>query len=166
MKEAWWAAGLVLLWASVPLVTAGAYDRTLSPWFGEYQRRAIREEVGTGPGERLNPAGRMALLLSFSWQFECLASGSVAALFTTGVFGIRALGRRNRDVSLLAAGAFGLAALLGAGAAAGEATDSFRWGFAVLGIGYLVAAVGLAAGGVGVVWSGYAGRPAKQGTSG
>ena len=144
-----WIAGLVLIWASVAAISVGTHLQTLSPQF----EAAIREQTGPGPEERLNPAGRMALELSFTWQFGCCFSGFFALLFTVGVFGIRAVGRWRRELALLAAGAFGLGCLAGAVLGVGEAVRSFHWGFATLGVGFLLSAAGLGVGGAGAVWS-------------
>jgi hypothetical protein len=145
-------AGLVLIWVSVAAITVGTHLQTLSPRFKEFRLATIREEAGTGPGERLNPAGRMALELSFTWQYGCCFSGFFALLFTAGGLGIRAAGRWNRELALVAAGAFGLGCLVGAALGAGEALRSFRWGFFALGVGFLFSGAGLGLGGLGVVW--------------
>ena len=144
-------AGLALIWASVATITLGTQLQTESPRFDEYRLAFVREQ--TGPGESLNPAGRMALELSFSWQFGCCGSGFFALLFTAGVFGVRILRRWQRDLALVAAGMFGLGCLLGAGLGTAEALSCFHWGFVTLGLGYLLSAAGLGAGGVGVIGS-------------
>ena len=153
MGRACWIAGLVLIWASVPAITVGTHLQTQSPRFEAYRLATIREEAGPGQDERLNPAGRMALELSSTWQFGCCFSGFFALLFTAGGLGIRAAGRWHRELALVAAGAFGLGCLTGAAIGAGEALRSFHWGFLTLGVGFLLSAAGLGVGGLGMVWS-------------
>lgn len=82
MGRALWVAGLVLIWAGVAVITAGTYLQTQSPRFEEFRLATIRQETGTGLDERLNPAGRMALELTFSWQFVGCFSRFIALLFT------------------------------------------------------------------------------------
>ena len=166
MDRACCITGLVLIWASVAAITAGTHLQTQSRQFEEFRLATIREQAGPGPGERLNPAGRMALELSFTWQFGCCFSGFFALLFTAGVFGIRAVGRRHRELALVAAGAFGLGCLGGAALGVGEALRSFGWGFVTLGVGFLLSAAGLGVGGLGVAWSLAAPNQALQQTGG
>lgn len=153
MGRACWIAGLALIWASVPVISYGTHLLTLSPRFAEFEKWNITEQAGTGGEERLNPAGRMVLELSFTWQYAFCISGFFACLFTAGVLGIRAVGRWHRRLALLAAAAFGLGCLAGTVLGVGEAVRSFHWGVATLGAGFLLSAAGLGVGGVGAVWS-------------
>lgn len=162
MSRACVIGGLFLIWASVAAITLGTHLQTLSPRFAEYEQQKIRSEAGSGGEERLNPAGRMALVLSFTWEFVFCFSGLFAALFTAGVLVIRAMGRWHRDLALLTAGGFGMGCLAGAVEGVGEALRSFDWGFEILGSGYLLSAAGLAIGAVGVVGSILAPNKAQQ----
>jgi hypothetical protein len=146
-------AALALIWASVAFITVGAHLQTQSPRFEEYRLAVIQEAVGSGPGERLNPVGRMALEFCFSWQYGCCVSVFFACLYTIGVIGIRAVERSHRKLALVAAVAFGLGCLVGAVLGAREALRSFHWGFVILGVGFLLSAAGLSAGGLGMAWS-------------
>ncbi len=149
MARAWWIAGLLLIWASVGVIAIGTHLQTQSPRFGEFQRGEFqRAEIA-----RLNPAGRKALMLSFTWQFACGLSGFFALLFTVGGLCVRVAKRWHQDLALVAAGAFGLGCLAGAVIGLGETVRSFHWGFATLGVGFLLSAAGLSVGGLGVVWS-------------
>jgi len=148
-----WISGLVLIWFSVATITVGTHFQIQSPRFAEFERRTTDQHAGTGDEERLNPAGRMALVLSFTWQFACCFSGFFALLFTAGSLGIRAIGRWHRELGLLAAGAFGLGCLAGTTLGVGAAVKNFHWGFVTLAAGYLLSAAGLGVGGLGSVWS-------------
>lgn len=152
MGRACWIAGL-LIWASVAVISVGTHLRTLSPRFEEFRLATILKLAGSGPDERLNPAGRMVIELSFMWQFGCGFSGFFALLFTAGVFGIRAVGRRHRELALMATGAFGLGCMAGAASGVGEAVRSLHWGFSTLGVGFLLSAAGLGVGAPGLVWA-------------
>lgn len=144
MARGCWIAGLLLIWVSVGVITLGTHLQTQSPRFGEFQQAAIAP---------LNPAGRMALMLSFTWQFACCFSGFFALLFTVGALCVRVAKRWHRELALVAAGAFVLGCLAGAVIGLGEAVRSFLWGFTTLGVGFLLSAAGLSVGGLGVVWS-------------
>lgn len=126
-------AGFVLIWASVAVITWGTYLRTLSPGSEEYEEKVIRHFAGDGTEKRLNPAGRMALVTMFRWQFVGCYCAFIGLLFTGGVLFLRALARWKRDFALVALGAFGLGCLVGAYLGVGEAVENFRWGFDVLG---------------------------------
>ncbi len=78
MGHVCWIAGLMLIWASVGVITIGTHLRTQAPRFGEFLQAEIRRHAGADGEERLNPAGRMALMLSFTWQFACCFSGFFA----------------------------------------------------------------------------------------
>jgi len=150
-------AGLLLIWVSVGLITIGTRLQGNSPDYRETQRREMEREMkrlsGTGPGEKLNPAGRMALVAAFEfeWFLMLCFSGLVASVFTAGLIGLRLLARWNRDLSLLVAGAFGLGCGFGGLLGLGEAFRSILGGFATLSIGFLVSAAGLAIGAYGLV---------------
>lgn len=146
-----WITGLALIWASVAVITIGTHLQTQSARFAEFELQEFQQKAGTGGEERLNPAGRMALALSFTWQFACGCGGFFACLFTAGVFGILAVGTWRREVARLVAGAFGLGCLAVAAFAVNEAVGSFLWGFVTLGVGQLMSAIGLCVGGAGVV---------------
>ena len=105
MARACWIAGLLLIWVSVGVITIGTHLQTQSPRFGEFRQAEIA---------RLNPAGRMALMLSFTWQFACCFSGFFALLFTVGGLCVRVAKRWHRELALVVAGAFGMGCLAGA----------------------------------------------------
>lgn len=153
--SACWIAGLALIWISVAVITVGTHLQTMSPRFAEYERHVIAREAGIGEGERerQNPAGRMALVLTLTWQFSCCFSGFIALLYTAGVFGIRAIGRRHHVLAILLAGGFGLGCIAGAVLGIGDAIGNFLWEFITLGIGYLLSSAGLVVGGLGVAGS-------------
>jgi hypothetical protein len=75
----------------------------------------------------------------------------VGLVFTGNVIGLRTLARGRRHGLLLAAGTFAVGCLFGAFLGVREAIQSFNWGFAVLGIGYLLSAAGLVVGAAGAV---------------
>ena len=159
MGRAFWITGLVLIWTSVVVITIGTHLQTLSPRFAEFEQAAVKQEAGTDGEERFNPAGRMALVLSFTWQFQCCFCGFLALVFMVGGLGIRVIRQRYRELALIGAGAFGLGCLVGAVLAVGDAVRNFQWGFVTLGIGFLFSAVGLVVGGLGVVCSLTAAEP-------
>lgn len=76
-----------------------------------------------------------------------------AKRFTVGGLCVRVGKRWHRELALVAAGAFGMGCLAGAVIGLGEAVRSFHWGFATLGVGFLLSAAGLSVGGLGVVRS-------------
>ena len=149
MGRACQLTGLVLIWASVAAITAGTHLQARSPRFDEFRLATIGELNGPGPGEGLNPAGRMALELTMSWQFGCCFSGFFALLFTAGLLTTQAVRRWHRDLALVAAGAFALGCVAGAMMGVGEAVRNFVWGFVTLGVGFLLASAGLGFGGLG-----------------
>ena len=153
MDRRCWIAGLVLIWASVAFITVGTHLQTLSPGFAEFQQNEIASQAGTDGEEKLNPAGRMALVLSFTWEFAFCSSGFFAIVFTIGVLMIRAIGQRSYELALMAAGVFVIGCLFGALLGLGEALRNFQWGFVTLGVGYLLSAAGLGIGSLGVVLS-------------
>jgi len=75
----------------------------------------------------------------------------IVGLFAAGVLVLRKLRRFNRDLALLAGGAFGLGCVIGSLLGLGEMMQSFSEGFAELGLGYFLSAAGLAAGALGAM---------------
>jgi len=134
--------GIGFIWLSVVVVSWGTHLRTQSSNFETYRLATFREHAGTTE-ERLNPVGRMALVMSFSWQFEFCFGAFVAAVLMAGLLGIRAVSRRYRNLSLFLAIAFSLGCLAGAVGNVSEARECFQWGFVTLGVGHLLCTAGL-----------------------
>jgi hypothetical protein len=143
--------GLITLWASVVVITFGTHLQTQSPRFKEYQKAMIDEVSASNHGKDFGPGIGIGIVLSTAWPLVGCFCVFVALLFSGGVYQLRAIAVWNRDVALLATGAFSLGCLCGAFVGLGEALDSFQWGFTVLGIGYLLSAVGLILGSIGSI---------------
>lgn len=137
----------------MPVMALGTHLQTLSDRFPEYEKRQFDQYRDQGNGETLNPAGRMALVASFEWQFSICVSGFIAAAYTIGLLSIRALSRRWPGLSLPISFAFGGICLIGALSLARDAIYEFQWGFLTLGISQLQVSAGLLVGGVGMAGS-------------
>lgn len=142
-------AGFFLIWASVVIIPLGTHLQTQAPGFPEYERQVFARIAAAHPGRDLGPG----MAFAFAWPFTTGFCVFIGLLYSGGVLVVRRLVQWKRDDGLLVAGAFGLGCLAGALLGLGEAMESFRCGFAVLGLGYILSAAGLGVGAIGLVGS-------------
>lgn len=159
MAKACRILGMALIWASVVVIPLGTHFQRQSPPYQDQRRRVMDERSPSVP-EGLNPAGRMALVAGddLDWLFALGFCGFVASVFTVGLFGIRLLGRWQRDLYLIVGGAFGCGCCIGALLGVGSALGGFREGSRALGFGFLLSAAGLLLGAIGLL----ADRPTRH----
>ena len=141
-------AGFISIWVSVVVIPLGTQYRTNSPRNWEYLATAARKIEARNPGVKVSGA-QMAFGSLFIVPFMSAYCVVIAALVPrSGTVVVREAVRWNRSVGLLAAGAFGGGCLMGAAFGVERCWSSFSWGFDTLGVGYLIAALGLVLGAV------------------
>lgn len=143
-------AACVMVWASVAVIPFGTHLQTQSPRFPEYERQYMADIIAARPGEDHGPNFDF---LAFSWPVVGYFCAFVGLAFTIGLSASLGLQRCNRVIGVIAAVVFGLGCVAGVRLGLAEAAESFRWGFGVLGAGYLIAAVGLGLGALCMVGS-------------
>ena len=136
-------AACIMVWASVLAIPYGTHLQTQSPRFPEFERQYVADIIAASPGEDLGPN---MFFLAFSWPIIGFFCALVGLAFTAGLFVSLGLQRWNRVIGVIAAAAFGLGCVAGVILGLVEAAECFRWGFAILGAGYLMSAVGLGLG--------------------
>jgi len=123
-------AAHILLYASVLVVSFGAHLREQSPWFPEYENQCMSDIFSANPGTDL---GQNLFFLGFAWPFVGCCTAFVGLAFTVGFSASFGLQRCNRVIGVFVAVMFSLGCGLGVILGQAEATESFRWGFCVLG---------------------------------
>ena len=133
---------LLALWVSVPVVALGTYWKSIAPQYPAYEREASARMRAGDSGRDRGPAIAIGLALASAWPFVAVCSAFVAGAATCGVLVVQCVTMWRRVAGVLASVVVGACCALAAFAAGSSAAESFRWGFAVLGGGEVLAAAG------------------------
>lgn len=139
--------GIVLIWTGAIIIPYGTYLQTLSPNFREYEQYVVKKVISENPGGHFG----FSLALISAWPIAAVFCAAIGLLFVIGALALRFIAELNRDFMLMSSGIFISGCFLGSLLGIKEAIDSLRWGFIVLGIGYLLAAGGLFFGALGML---------------
>ncbi len=140
--------GIISIWTSVIVTPYGTYLQTLSPHFPEYEQHKLTKMAAAG---LTSPGAGIGLTFASAWPIVAVFCAAVGLLFIFGVWVLRSIAGWNRDLALVASGAFICGCLIGSFSGIQEAISNLRWGFLILSIGYLMSAVGLIFGAIGVL---------------
>jgi hypothetical protein len=131
----------------------GAIHRAASPRYDDYLKEKWEPYLAAPDGEeKLNPAGRMALVLSDTPAFEACMWRFLTIALAFGILACRRLLRRPTRTRLAMGYAFGIGCLaLGAGLLTQDVRIQLEWQFHTLAVGVFLAAAGFIACGIGSI---------------